>query len=99
MNKIKACTLRFVLCLVINGWVGLQASVLLPRNGFVSKPRVASTLECLGDYVQPGTGCGAGRNPFRVGKQTSRIPGLKQPWALRRNRFAIYDAYSNSFIV
>ena len=86
-------------------WLG---SMSLPRSGYASKPRVASTLGSAQAKVQPGTGCAQrsalyfnnnmnsdlgfvilGRNPFRVGLFRTNDPGLKQPWALGRNRFAV----------
>jgi len=39
--------------------------------------------------IQPQRGCVHGRNPFRVETRNCGYPGLKQPWALRRNRFAV----------
>ena len=75
----------------------------LPRSGCDSKPRVASTLgrdaltfsnpervasriaQCSRQHSQP---C---RNPVGVDWSTPVLPGLKQPWALGRNRFAVSE--------
>src|SRR6185369_10120660 len=69
---------------------------VLPRSGFVSKPRVASTLGDPYGCNQPRRGCvlrersirvcgAAGRNPFGVETQNESLPRLdakaRQPWA------------------
>ena len=81
-----------------------MASLTLPRSGYVPKPRVAASATLGNDgFIQStatrlrpqwqswGSGESASpcRNPFRVEKSIAPNPGLKQPWALRRNRFAV----------
>ena len=62
-------------------------------------PGLLQPFEMGINETRPQRGCGwgqwqsglaiRGRNPFRVGTFEDLFPGLRQPWALGRNRFAV----------
>jgi hypothetical protein len=80
-----------------------RSSSVLPRSGFVSQPRVASTLgHPCGDINPEGVASLENTRSGFAEAQVATPSGLKtseslprvdvkarQPWALRRNRFAV----------
>ena len=46
-------------------------------------------------FALPQSGCAYGRNPDGSGcsRELNVFPGLKQPWALSRNRFAVRHCF------
>ena len=68
----------------------------LPRSGCVPKPRVGASAT-LGYRIelpiQPQRGCGAGATRSGLRKCALAYPGLKQPWALGHNRFAVTEPH------
>jgi hypothetical protein len=52
-------------------------------------PPSATLGNRIRETIQPQRGCVSWRNPFRVENGRRLFPGLKQPWASRRNRFAV----------
>ncbi len=66
---------------------------VIPRSGYVPKPRVASTLgEQVDIFLNLERVAPVGRNRVAVEIGYSiHYPGLpqRQPWALRHNRFAV----------
>ena len=63
----------------------------LPRSGYITETRVAAAATLVRHVAQSNRNAvvPTRRNPFRVVTTRRRNPGLKQPWALGRNRFAV----------
>jgi hypothetical protein len=85
---------------------GYRRILFVPRSGYAPKPRVASTLGKVSKKTPTAArlrrssevaraefltkGLDATRSGLNAGNVVS--PGLKQPWALGRNRFAVQEA-------
>jgi hypothetical protein len=75
-----------------NNWLAFSLELLYRKAVGSQSPGLPLRLLWVTELISQFN-CNAvaseGRNPFRVGIRLHLFPGLKQPWALRNNRFAV----------
>jgi hypothetical protein len=67
--------------------LGMDAWYFFNRNAVAPVPVFMIMGHLKDDH--PGKIIACGRNPFRLDGYLRNFPGLKQPWALGPNRFAV----------